>query len=131
MTISGKHTIEALNGTRCALLEKDASAERADFLRRVLEHNGYKVEIQKNVPPPPKKVATETEGAAPVEPAPAVPETFKVGVTDRSFVLSVMLYTRRLRTLDGRVLLPAYWSQEDERDNGWYWKSEHQAQLSV
>ncbi len=127
MTISGKHTVEALNGVRCVLLEKDVSAERAAFIKAVLEHNGYHVQVQKIVPPPPKapKVDPNADPNAPPPPPPppppVVPETFKVGVTDLSFVLSVMVYTRRLRTLDNQVLLPTYWTQEDPAFKSWYW----------
>ncbi len=127
MTISGKHQIEALNGVRCVLLEKEAGPLRAEFLKAVLQHNGYAVQLQRNVPPPPKapKPAANADPDAPPPPPPPppppVPETYKVGVEDLSFVLSVMIFSRRLKTLDNQVLLPTYWTQEDPAFHSWYW----------
>ncbi len=118
MKISGKHSVEEMNGVRCSVVEKDARQERVNFLQAILEHNGFRVEIQKNIPPPPKPAKP---GAEP-PPAPlAVPETFKVGVTDLSFNLAVMIYSRTLKTLEDKVLLPTYWTQEDPGYEGWYW----------
>ena len=119
MKISGKHTVEAINGIRCVVVERDASEDRANFLSDVLRHNGYDVQIQKNIPPPSKIQKPEEPVAIPTV---VIPETFKIGVTDLSFVLSVMLFTRKLKTLENKVLLPSYWSQEDVDYSGWYWK---------
>lgn len=121
MKISGKHSVEEINGIRCSLIEKDVSRERADFLQAVLEHNGYQVLIQKIIPPPPKPAKP---GAEPPPPAPASPETFKVGVTDISFNVAVMIFSRKLKTPGDKVLLPTYWTQEDAGYEGWYWKWE-------
>jgi hypothetical protein len=117
MNISGKHTVEAIDGVRCAVVDKEATPERADFLKRILEHNGYTVHMQQNVKPAPKPKPGEE-----AVPPPPQPLSFKVGVTDLSFVVSNMLYDRSLKTLDGKVLLPTYWTQEDPAYEGWYWE---------
>lgn len=119
MKISGKHSVEEVNGIRCSLVEKQASPERAEFLQAVLKHNGYEVHIQKNIPPPPKPPKPGTENAPPPEP---VPDTFKVGVTDLSFNVAIMVFSRKLRTMENKVLLPTYWTQEAPEYDGWYWK---------
>jgi hypothetical protein len=52
MAINQNHTSEELNGVRCAIVEKNVPAERADFLKKLLLYNKYSVEIA--VSPPPK-----------------------------------------------------------------------------
>jgi len=117
MKINGKHTIEELNGIRCSVVEKDASAERADFLKRLLEHNRFNVQVQKNLPPPPKPAKP---GETPPEPV-ATPDTYKVGVSDLTFILSTAIYSRKLRTPEGKILSANYWTQESPEFDDWYW----------
>lgn len=118
MKISGKHSVEEINGVRCSVVEKQASEERVKFLEVLLQHNGYIVEIQKNLPPPAKPQKPGTEAP---EAQPAVPETYKVGVTDITFNIAVMVFSRKLSTLENKVLLPTYWTQEAPEYEGWYW----------
>jgi hypothetical protein len=119
MKISGKHSIEEINGVRCSVADKQATAERTRFLEILLEHNGYKTEWQKNIPPPakPPKPGTETPAVQP-----STPETYKVGVTDITFNVAIMIFSRKLKTLQNKVLLPTYWTQEDPEYYDWYWK---------
>ena len=130
---SNQHAIEEINGTRCGLVEKNVSAERAEFLKKILEQNGYTVVIG-NMPPP--KVAAKpaaaipppADGSAPVVAAPVVeaptPTLLMIGVTDVTFNPVMAIYTRALRTDDGKVVSPDYWNQLEEKvQNGeWYWK---------
>ena len=60
MAINQNHLFEELNGVKCAIVEKNASAARVDFLRPLLEYNRYTVVVTAS--PPPK--------AAPAAPAP-------------------------------------------------------------
>ena len=39
MTLKAKHIVEEINGTRCTVVEKGATAGRVDFLRELLEFN--------------------------------------------------------------------------------------------
>ena len=119
LKISGKHKVEEINGVRCSVVEKEATEERAKFLMAVLEHNGYKVQIQKNIPVPPKiKKAEEAEAPVIAD----VLDTYKVGVTDIAFNSAIMVFSRKLKTLANKIILPTYWNQEEINYQGWYWK---------
>jgi hypothetical protein len=37
----GKHIVEEIDGVRCSLVEKGVSPERTEFLKKLLELNGY------------------------------------------------------------------------------------------
>src|SRR6187401_3255824 len=62
------HALEDINGVRCAVVEKNVTPERVEFLKNILEHNGYTVMVA--VSPPPKVVAKPIAPSA----APAVPK---------------------------------------------------------
>ncbi len=86
----GKHNIEEINGETCTLVEDIATQERVDFLKKLLEFNGYKVEV------------TENEGEE---------KSFRIGVADLIFNPVVDVYKRRLYTPSGHHVTPAYWLQ--------------------
>ncbi len=114
------HAIEEINGVRCAIAEKDASPERAEFLKKVLEHNGYKV--QSAPMPPPKAAVPKPDAETPVQTSsPAAPEKLIIGVTDVLFHPMLAIYERRLKTPEGDVMTTEYWNQEPGKE-GWYWK---------
>ncbi len=137
------HIIEDLNGIRCSIVEKNASAERVAFLKNVLECNGWTVVIDKSPPPPPPKVAPAAAPATPIteagyelsapSPPPSLPqrgeeqvpipppETFTIGVTDKTFHAMLAVYQRRLKTPDGKIISPEYWNQKAFVGNHWYW----------
>jgi hypothetical protein len=96
MAINTHHTIEEINGVRCSVVEKKISAERAAFLKGILETNGYQVQI------------AETAGSV------------AIGVTDVVFSPLHALYARSLRTSDRKVITPAVWYQKQQGD-GFYW----------
>lgn len=77
MAINQNHLFEELNGIKCAIVEKNASAARADFLRRLLEYNRYTVVVVPS--PPPKAVASPAPAAAPAGGAAAVPAAGTTG----------------------------------------------------
>ena len=123
MAINANHPFEELNGTRCAVVEKQCSASRVDFLRYILEGNGFDVVVAPSPPPkaaPAAKPAAATEqadaGAAAAETpaAPPLPETFTVGVTDVTFNVINAIYGRLLRSPDGRVVTMAFWQQQED-----------------
>lgn len=111
---SGKHIVEEINGVNCSLVEKGVSADRADFLKRLLEHNGYEVQVAEDKPQKGKKEEEESEEAS--EPV------YKVGVTDITFNPVISVYRRELKALDGKVVLPHYWRHQKHGDEKWYWK---------
>lgn len=113
MAINQNHPFEELNGIKCGIAERNASAARVAFLKSLLEHNGYEVVV---APTPPPKAAAPKPGeeAAPVVEAPAAPETFTIGVTDYTFNTVNALFGRLLRTRDGHVVTRDYWYQKSE-----------------
>ncbi|HWK04445.1 MAG TPA: hypothetical protein VNS58_12480 [Puia sp.] len=125
MAINQNHLFEELNGVKCAIVEKNVTGERVDFLRRILEYNRYTVVV---VPSPPPKA---TPATVPAAPAPAegsgladtpasVPasETFTIGVTDVVFNPVNAVFGRLLKAPGGHIVTLAYWQQqENEPDN--------------
>jgi hypothetical protein len=126
MAINQNHLFEELNGVKCAIVEKNVTGERVDFLRRILEYNRYTVVVVPS--PPPKAVPAAAAGSATV-PAPAggadpadaavpTPATFTVGVTDVMFNAVNAVFGRLLKAPGGRIVTLAYWQQqENEPDN--------------
>ena len=53
MAINKNHEFEELDGVKCGIVEKNVSPERVQFLKQLLEYNGYTVIA---VPSPPPKV---------------------------------------------------------------------------
>jgi len=127
MAINKNHEFEELNGIKCAIVEKNASQERVDFLKALLEFNNYTVVVVAS--PPPKAAAApaaaSTTAAAegsepPAAPAPPPPPvTFTIGVTDVSFNPINAIFGRLLKTPNRHVVTLDYWQQKDtvSRDN--------------
>ncbi|HEX7585831.1 MAG TPA: hypothetical protein VF373_14170 [Prolixibacteraceae bacterium] len=90
----GKHIVEEIDGIRCSVVEKGVSPERTEFLKKLLEINGYTVKSD------------------------AEPETltFKIGVTDLLFNPVIDVYERRLKSISGKRITPAYWLQESDKE---------------
>ena len=86
----GKHVVEELDGRRCTVVEKSIAAERAEFLRKLLEHNGFEV------------VTTRDQESG----------SLTLGVTDLVFNPVIEVYKRRLVSFTGKRVTPAYWLQE-------------------
>ena len=120
MAINKNHEFEDLNGVKCAVVEKNASQERVDFLKKLLEYNGYTVIVAS----PPSKVVAKPVAATPaadgttqpppVAETPPAPSTFTVGVTDVMFNATNAVFGRLLHTPDGHVVTLAYWEQEEK-----------------
>lgn len=88
-----KPQIEELNGTRCVVVESGISDDRADFLTRLLQHNGYQV-----------LTTTNEQGS------------FTVGVTDLLFNPVLDVYKRRLKSFTNHKVTPAYWLQQSANE---------------
>jgi hypothetical protein len=119
MAINKNHEFEELGGVKCAIVEKNASKERAAFLKDLLEYNDFEVVIVASPPPkaaPPPKPAPVAEGTEPQPeppPAPPPPETVSVGVTNLAFNPTNAIFGRLLKTKDGHIVTQAYWYQKD------------------
>lgn len=126
MAINQNHLFEDLNGVKCSIVEKNVGAARVDFLRRILEYNGYTVVVVGS--PPAKGTPAGVAGAATASPGvgggaaggdpvaapggapvPLSPETFTVGVTDVTFNPVNAIFGRLLKREGGHVVTLAYW----------------------
>ena len=127
MAINKNHEFEELDGVKCGIVEKNVLAEKVQFLKKILEYNGFTVVA---VPSPPPKAAAvpiaigivkteEGEVIPPPAPVPVVntPETFTVGVTDYTFNTTNAIFGRLLKTPDGHVVSLAYWQQKESVSN--------------
>jgi hypothetical protein len=143
MAINQNHLFEDLNGIKCAIVEKNASPQRVDFLRRILEYNGFTVVVVTSPPPkaapappapkpsaaPLADAASTPTSAAPASapmpaaippspppappPPPPAPETFTIGVTDVTFNPTNAIFGRLLKAPGGHIITLAYWQQKD------------------
>jgi hypothetical protein len=120
MAINKNHEFEELNGVKCAIAEKNASAERVAFLKQLLEFNKYTVIVIPSPPPKPAPAVvskppgtTEATAQPTVEAQTPPPETFTIGVTDVTFNPTNAVFGRLLRTKDGHVVTLAYWYQQE------------------
>jgi hypothetical protein len=95
----GKHIVEPINDVRCTVVEKNITKERADFLKKLLEHNSYKVQVA--------VLPQETPGSS---------ETYVLGVTDILFNPVIDVYQRRLISFSGHKVTPAYWLQISDKE---------------
>ncbi len=127
MAINQNHPFEEIDGVRCAVVEKNCKPERVEFLKWLLEGNGYTVVViasspPKVVAPPAPKVEATIDGVVlpPVAETPAPPmppSTFTVAVTQNEFNVTNAIYGRLLHTNDGHVVTMKYWKQEDAVSN--------------
>ncbi len=118
MAINKNHLFEELDGIKCGIVEKEVSPERVDFLRKLLEYNGFTVVAVPSPPPkvPPARPVVKKEGEEPAAPPPEepiLPETFTVGVTDYTFNPINAIFGRLLKTPHGHVVTLAYWDQKE------------------
>ena len=139
--------VEEINGVRCAIVEKNAPPDRVEFLKKLLEHNGYVVMVAQTpapaAKPTPKPIASahpspegavkvspgggDLEGAPPPPlppppPPPVAPNTFSIGVTNISFHAMLAVYERSFFTPEGKIVSIAYWNQEPEMEVELYWE---------
>jgi hypothetical protein len=126
MAINKNHEFEDLGTSKCAIVEKNASAERVQFLKTLLEFNKYEVVVVDSPAPkaaPAAPVAAPVEGEAPAATAPAAPidppapTTFTIGVTDLCFNATNAIFGRQLKTADGHIVSLAYWQEKESVSN--------------
>ena len=142
MALNPNHAFEDLGDTKCAIVEKNCTPQRTDFLKTILEHNSFNVVVVKSPPPKAAKPAPVPKPAAPTPPVegvepvaspppapeapapPPPPDTFTVGVTDLTFSPINAVFNRELKTLDGKVVTSNFWKQleTEPQEEEWYWK---------
>ena len=114
MAINKNHEFEELNGIKCCIVERAVSMDRINFIKPLLEGNGYTVVVSGIVPKAPA-TAPVAEGETPAPPPPPIePTQFTIGVTDMCFNTINAIFGRFLRTREGKVVTLAYWQQIDE-----------------
>jgi hypothetical protein len=91
----GKHLVIEIDNVTCSIVETGLEKERLDFLKSLLELNGYEVK-------------TLTEEPKEGNPIPA----YTLGVTDILFNPVIDVYKRGLRSKSGHRVTPAYWLQK-------------------
>ena len=131
MAINKNHEFEDLGTSKCAIVEKNASPERVQFLKTLLEFNKYEVVVVDSPAPkaaPAAPMAAPVEGEAPAAPAPVAPApaapivppaptTFTIGVTDLCFNATNAIFGRQLKTTDGHIVSLAYWQEKESVSN--------------
>lgn len=106
MALEGKHTFGSIGETRVSFIEKKIDENRKDFLKKLLEHNGFEVIVDE------EKRKSEED-----------PQLYTVGVTDITFNPVVAVFERKLKTFDGHKVTPEYWNQESENTAPQYWEN--------
>lgn len=106
MALAGKHTFGSVEDTRVTFIEKKIDENRKDFLKKLLEHNGFEILIQE------EKRKTEEE-----------PQLYTVATTDMVFNPTIWVFERKLKTFDGHIVNQDYWNQVSEDTNPRYWKN--------
>ena len=106
MALQGKHLFGDIDGQRVTFIEKKIEKQRADFLEKLLKHNGLEVLISED------KRKSEEE-----------PQLYTVAVTDMTFNPTIKVFERKLKTFDGHKVTQDYWNQKSEDTNPEYWKS--------
>lgn len=106
MALAGKHLFGSIDDTRVTFVEKKVDENRKEFLKKLLEHNGFEVIIQE------EKRASEEE-----------PQLYTVGVTDMVFNPTIWVFQRKLKTFDGRKVTQDYWNQLTEDTHPQYWNN--------
>ena len=105
MSLTGKHLFGSIEDTRVTFVEKKIEEDRKDFLKKLLEHNGFEVIVQD------EKRASEE-----------VPQLYSVAVTDMVFNPTIWVYERKLKTFDGHKVNPSYWEQRTKDTAPQYWR---------
>ena len=106
MGLTGKHNFGTIGETRVTFVEKGVDADRKEFLKTLLEHNGFEVIIEE------ESRKTEEE-----------PQLYTVAVTDMVFNPTIWVFQRKLKTLDGHKVTQYYWNQKTTSTNPHYWNN--------
>lgn len=107
MSLEGKHQFGSIGEQRVTFVEKNAGEDRMQFLKSLLEHNGFEVIVEE------EKRKSEED-----------PVLYTIGVTDMVFNPTIYVFQRRLKTLDGKhIVNQDYWNQVTNETKPQYWKN--------
>ena len=105
--LQGKHVVKEIQGLRCSVVEEGINIDRLNFLKGLLELNGYEVKYEEI---PPSAEGLETK--------------YNIGVTSMLFNPVIAVYQRMLHTKDGKKVTPDYWNQKTAQIEPNYWDRE-------
>ncbi|SDK70126.1 hypothetical protein SAMN04488034_101161 [Salinimicrobium catena] len=105
MALDGKHTFGSIGDTRVSFVEKKIDEPRKEFLKELLEFNGFEVIIEE------EKRKSEEES-----------QLYTLGVTDMTFNPVIWVYERKLKTFNGRKVTADYWNQVSTETAPQYWQ---------
>lgn len=108
MKLPGKHQFGEIAGKRCTILEKNAPEERMQFLKKLMEYNGFEVVIEE------AKRKNEED-----------PVAYNIGVTDLIFNPTIWINARKLKTPEGKIVTQNYWFQKSGDTSPQYWKERY------
>lgn len=105
-SLDGKHSFGSIGETRVTFVEKGVDESRSNFLKKLLEHNGFEVILDE------EKKKNEED-----------PQLFTVAVTDMIFNPTIWIFERKLKTQDGHRVTQDYWFQRTNETKPQYWKN--------
>ncbi len=110
ITLKGKHTVTEMEGVRCTVVGTGITEARRDFLKDLLELNGFEVKSEKE----------KAKDGTPLD-------TWVLGVTDIRFNPVIAIYGHRLHRKDGSEVTPAWWEQSGDPADVPYWHLQQKA----
>ena len=113
MAINKNHEFEDIDSQRYAIVEKNASGTRSEFLKHLLEFNGYTVVVNESAPPKAATVTPDTQTLV----ESTGPKTFTVSVTDVVFNATNAIFGRMLRAPNGNIVTQSYWLQKESESH--------------
>lgn len=117
MGLNQNHTVEEIGSVRCAVVEKNITPKRAEFLTELLNGNGFTVICAPTAPAKSAKKPVAEGQEADSKVAEEIPESasnlFTLGVTNVTFNPINAIYGRILTNKEGRIVTPDFWFQKD------------------
>ncbi len=104
MSMPVKHDFGKIGDNLVTFVEKGVNTERMNFLKNLLEFNGFEVIV---------------EELEPIEEAGK--KAYNVAVNDLVFNPVIWVYDRKLRTPDGHIVNEDYWMQRNTNFRPQYW----------
>jgi len=105
MSMPVKHDFGKIGEDLVTFVEREVNAQRMNFLKDLLEYNGFEVIIEEHEP--------AEEGGE---------KSYNVAVNDLVFNPVIWVYDRKLRTPDGHIVNEDYWMQRNTNFRPQYWE---------
>ncbi|MCF6240816.1 MAG: hypothetical protein L3J74_05660 [Bacteroidales bacterium] len=105
MSMPVKHDFGKIGEDLVTFVERGVNKERMNFLKDLLEFNGFDVIVQ--------EVEPTEEGAE---------KSYNIAVNDLVFNPVIWVYDRKLRTPDGHIVNEDYWMQRNDDFRPQYWE---------